>query len=111
MVRQAVPYFRELVEYDPDAIAKQWKDRAAARETLAATRDALVSQFDWVAEPLEVALRGLAEARGVSTGKIFQPLRVALTGVTASPGIFDVLVILGRDRSLRRLDAAVTWLS
>jgi len=111
MVRQAVPYFRELVEYDPHAIAKQWKDRAPARETLAATRDALVSQSDWVAEPLEVALRGLAEARGVSTGKIFQPLRVALTGVTASPGIFDVLVILGRDRSLRRLDAAVTWLS
>jgi glutamyl-tRNA synthetase len=111
MVRQAVPYFRDRVDYDPDAVAKQWKDRRVARDTLAAIRDALVAQNEWSAGPLEMALRGLAETKGLSTGKIFQPLRVALTGVTASPGIFDVLVILGRDRSLHRLDAAVSWLT
>ena len=43
----------------------------------------------------------------MGAGKVFQPLRVALTGVAASPGIFDVLLILGRDRSLRRLERAV----
>jgi glutamyl-tRNA synthetase len=41
---------------------------------------------------------------------VFQPLRVALTGLAASPGIFDVLLVLGRDRSLTRIDDAVTYL-
>ena len=110
IVRQSAPYFRQHVEYDPDAVAKQWKDRGATRETLRATRETLAAESNWAVEPLEVALRNLAERRGVSTGKIFQPLRVALTGLTASPGIFDVLAVLGRDRSLARLDAAVHWL-
>ena len=48
---------------------------------------------------------------GVGGGKIFQPLRVALTGLTVSPGIFDVLLYLGRDRSLGRIDAAVRYLA
>jgi len=52
-------------------------------------------------------LRSLAESRSIAAGKIFQPLRVALTGLTVSPGIFDVLVMLGRDRALRRLERAV----
>ena len=56
---------------------------------------------------MEEALRALAERRGVQAGRIFQPLRVALTGLTVSPGIFDVLAMLGRDRSLARIDAAI----
>ena len=52
---------------------------------------------------MEQALRGLAEERGVAAGKIFTPLRVALTGLTVSPGIFEVLGMIGRDRSLRRI--------
>jgi glutamyl-tRNA synthetase len=110
IARQAAPYLREVVEYEPDAVAKQWKDRDATRQVLQTTRDALAAQPEWATGPLESALRTLADQRGLSTGKIFQPLRVALTGLTASPGIFDVLVVLGRDRSLARLDAAVRWL-
>jgi glutamyl-tRNA synthetase len=56
---------------------------------------------------MEQALRSLAESRGVGAGKLFQPLRVALTGVTVSPGIFDVLALLGRERSLQRIDRAI----
>ena len=59
---------------------------------------------------MEEATRRLAESLGVGAGKLFQPLRVALTGSTASPGIFDVLLILGRERALRRIDAALTYL-
>jgi glutamyl-tRNA synthetase len=59
---------------------------------------------------MEGALRALAESRGVAAGKIFQPLRVALTGMGVSPGIFDVLVSLGRDLALVRLDQAVSHL-
>ncbi len=60
---------------------------------------------------MEEALRALADARGVGGGKVFQPLRLALTGLTVSPGIFDVLGLLGRDRSLARIRAAVRHLS
>jgi glutamyl-tRNA synthetase len=61
---------------------------------------------------MEDALRHLAEGLGFGekAGKIFQPLRVALTGLSVSPGIFDVLGMLGRERSLARIDAAVAEL-
>ena len=61
---------------------------------------------------MEDALRALAERLGFGekAGKIFQPLRVALTGLGVSPGIFDVLLMLGRERSLARIDAAVALL-
>jgi len=107
IVRQAIPYLSRTVVYDSDAVAKQWKDGAATRDLLHATRDALAATQAWEAIQLEESLRALAESRGIAAGKIFQPLRVALTGLTASPGIFDVLVMLGRDRSLARIDDAV----
>jgi glutamyl-tRNA synthetase len=111
IVRQAAPYLQDDIEYDPEAVAKTWKDTGATQELLAATRAALADAKPWDAAVLEGALRSLAESRGVGAGKLFQPLRVALTGVTASPGIFDVLTLLGRDRSLARIDAAITKLS
>ena len=109
VVRQAAPYFGEDVALDPDAVAKQWKDPTTA-DVLADARQALAGVPEWSAAPLEDALRRVAESRGVGAGKLFQPLRVALTGSAVSPGIFDVLVLLGRDRSLRRLDAALRQL-
>jgi glutamyl-tRNA synthetase len=109
-VRQAGPYFLENIEYDPTAVAKNWKDPSEAMDLLGATRVALAGTPAWEAGPLETSLRGLAEARGVSAGKIFQPLRVALTGLTVSPGIFEMLVQMGRDLSLRRIDKALAAL-
>jgi glutamyl-tRNA synthetase len=47
---------------------------------------------------------------GEKAGKVFQPLRIALTGLAASPGIFDVLLMLGRERALSRIDDAVEYL-
>jgi glutamyl-tRNA synthetase len=60
---------------------------------------------------MEASLRQLAEQRGIGAGKLCQPLRVALTGSAASPGIFDVLVLLGRERSLARIDDSVTYIT
>lgn len=110
VVRQAAPYLRDEIEYDPEAVAKQWKDAPATAELLEATRDRLADVDEWAPAPMEAALRILAEERGVAAGKIFQPLRVALTGLSVSPGIFDVLVALGRERSIGRLDRAVGML-
>src|SRR4029079_9428855 len=95
IVRQAGPYFLEDIEYDPTAVAKNWKDRNESATLLRVTRDALAAVNDWTAEKLETALRSLAESRGVSAGKVFQPLRVALTGMSVSPGIFEMLVQMG----------------
>jgi glutamyl-tRNA synthetase len=58
----------------------------------------------WDAARLEDAVRQVAEAEGVKLGAIAQPLRAALTGRTVSPGIFKVMVVLGRDLTLGRLD-------
>jgi glutamyl-tRNA synthetase len=110
IVRQARPYLAESIAYESDATAKNWKDAAATRDLLAAARDRLATLGDWSAESMERDLRALADERGIAGGKLFQPLRVALTGMAVSPGIFDVLQAMGRDLSLRRLDQAVEWL-
>ena len=110
IVRQAIPYFPGAISYDADAVAKQWKDRAAACETLTAVRDSLSELASWDVVTLEQALRALAEERGVAAGKIFQPLRLALTGMTVSPGIFDVLLTMGRELALQRVRDAVGYL-
>ena len=106
VVRQAAPYFGDSVTLDPDAVAQQWKDPATP-DLLSEARAALDAVSDWSAPPLEEALRGVTERRGLGAGKLFQPLRVALTGSAVSPGIFEVLVLLGRERSLHRLDDAL----
>jgi glutamyl-tRNA synthetase len=112
IVRQAAPYLRDEIAYDPDAEAKQWKDRPGTAKLLVEVRGALASLAGWEPAKMEEALRALAERLGFGdkAGRIFQPLRVALTGLGVSPGIFDVLVMLGRERSLRRIDAAVARL-
>jgi glutamyl-tRNA synthetase len=110
IVRQAAPYLAEHVSYDADAIAKQWKDRAATVELLLSVRDTLTSVNTWEPHQIEDGLRAEAERRSIGAGKMFQPLRVALTGLTVSAGIFDVLILLGRERSLERIDDAVNFL-
>ncbi|HEY7234135.1 MAG TPA: glutamate--tRNA ligase [Gemmatimonadaceae bacterium] len=110
IVRQAIPYLAEHVSYDPEAVAKQWKDRPATLELLSSVRDTLASVDAWEPPIMEDALRTQAERRGMGAGKLFQPLRVALTGLSVSAGIFDVLALLGRDRSLARIDDAVKFL-
>ena len=110
IVRQAIPYLSEHVTYDADAVAKQWKDRAATMELLLSVRNTLATVNTWEPQQIEDALRAYADQRGVGAGKLFQPLRVALTGLTVSAGIFDVLALFGRDRSLARIDDAMDYL-
>ncbi len=74
-----------------------------AREMLQRAHQGLAALAKWDAASLEAAIREVAEASGVKLGKLAQPLRAALTGRTTSPGIFDVLALLGRDESLARI--------
>ncbi len=98
-------YLLEEIRYDPAAVSKHWlRDPEASLGHLEALRERL-GGAEWEEEPLEHALRALAEERGVGAGKLIHPLRVALVGEAASPGIFEVLVLLGRERSLSRIAA------
>ncbi len=110
IVQQAGPFFHARVEYDQDAVTKQWRDAATTAAILQDTHDVLAALDVWEPTVMEEALRKLAETRGISGGKIFQPLRVALTGLTVSPGIFDVLLYVGKETSLGRLERAVGFL-
>jgi len=110
LARHARPYFPGPIDYDADAVAKNWTDHAATADLLAAARARLAALAEWSAPAIESALRALAEERGVGGGKVFQPLRVALTGMPVSPGIFEVLVAMGRELALTRIDAAIDFL-
>jgi glutamyl-tRNA synthetase len=79
----------------------------AHRPALADARAALADVEPFDAEAIDVALRGVVEARGDKAKDVFQPVRVALAGTTVSPGIFETLAVLGREESLRRIDAAL----
>ena len=75
-------------------------DRA---KVLAALRGRL-AECDWTAEALAAALAAFCPANELGMGKVAQPIRLAVTGTTISPSIYDTLMILGRDKTLARID-------
>jgi glutamyl-tRNA synthetase len=90
---------------DEKAWAKVMRDGAA--ENLARAREALASVEPFDEAGVERALTRLVEELGVKPGKLFQPIRVAITGTTVSPGIFESVALLGRERTLERIDRAL----
>jgi glutamyl-tRNA synthetase len=91
---------------DPNAFDKVIGSDGGA-ENLAAARAALADTEPFDLEHVEQALRRVVEERDVKPNKVFQPLRVALSGGTVSPGIFETVALLGREETLRRVDAAL----
>ncbi len=97
--------FVEDLEIDPTAFAKVLKAGNAA-EVLTAARGLLAAIPAFETTPIEEALRALPEQLGVKAKVVFQAVRVAVTGTTVSPPLFESLELLGREKSLARLDAA-----
>jgi len=103
-------YLEDAFEVDSVAAAQHWlKDRATASGILEALFNSLtpLPESAWHESELEAVVRGVAEGLGMGAGKVIHPLRVALTGRSASPGIFEVLQVLGRGRSLDRIRGAL----
>ena len=92
-------------------VPKRW-DAATTTEGLVAARATIadLGSVAFEADELEPPLRALAEARGWKAGDLFMAIRVAVTGRTATPPLFDTLVALGRERTLDRIDAAIAAL-
>jgi len=100
-------YFYDPEEYDPKAAAKHWKN---GLEDLAEIKSILQGFSTYELEPLEAAFRAHAEQTGKKLGQLIHPLRLALTGKSVSPGIFEVLVLLGKDTTERRIEKAMAYL-
>jgi glutamyl-tRNA synthetase len=98
-------FFTESIELDPKAAAKHLA--GGGLEMLARVRERLGSLAQWDTASIHGALNDLATALGAGLGKVAQPLRVAVTGTAVSPPIDATLELLGRSRSLARIDAAI----
>lgn len=106
----AVPFLVEEPEFEPEAVAQHWaKDPEATARRLEAVGAALMAG-PWDESSLEARLRACAEELGVGAGKVIHPLRLAVTGRGRSPGIFEVLVVLGRNRVQARVARALARL-
>jgi glutamyl-tRNA synthetase len=106
------PLIRFLFE-PPVSDEKAWRKvmGEGTAELLRAAREALAAADGFGPEDVEAALEPLLERLGVKPGRLYQPLRVAVTGTTVSPGIFETLSALGREETLARIDAAIARLA
>jgi glutamyl-tRNA synthetase len=100
--------YRDFDEFEEKAAKKHL--RPVAREPLARMREELASLGDWRAQTLHRAVDTVAAELDLKMGKVAQPLRVALVGRAASPGIDVTLYLVGKEASLRRIDRALAYI-
>jgi glutamyl/glutaminyl-tRNA synthetase len=92
--------------YDEKAWRKTMKEGAVER--LEAARAALAAVEPWTEDGVEAALNAVVEETGAKPGQVFQPIRLAITGTTVSPGIYESVHLLGREKTLARIDRTLT---
>jgi glutamyl-tRNA synthetase len=109
-VRHGEPFFRDDFEYEPEAVAKRWKSERTV-EFLGRARDRYAALEVFDAERIEAATRELAGELEVSAAKLIHPVRVAVTGRAVGPGLFELLALVGREETVRRIDRAIDWLN
>ncbi len=101
---EKAPYlFSEAYPFTERARAKLEEGRALLEEL----KPRLLAQEDWQEGALEGLIRGFAEAKGLKLGQVAQPLRAALTGVLETPGLFEIMALLGKERTLARIERAL----
>jgi len=105
MARGALFYFQDELIYEEKAVKKFLKQ--AALEPLGLLVDKLEQLPNFTEKKLEEAFKSVMEATGLKFGKIAQPVRVALTGSSVSPGIFEIIEVLNKEKVVQRLNAAI----
>jgi len=108
-VDQLAPFFADPATFDQDGVRKHLSAPGAAGH-VRALADAFAAAAAWDGPTLERDLRALADARGIKPGMLIHAARLAVTGRMISPGLFEMLVLLGRDRVLARLERFVRTL-
>ena len=109
VVAASTYFFREPSEYDDKGIRKYWQKTDVIPQ-LRVLRDRFGAVAEFRTEQLEPIIRTVADENKVGAGKIIHPLRLALTGTTFSPGIFEVMEILGKDTVLNRIERAIEFM-
>ncbi len=107
IVKQTDFFFVEPTSYEEKAVQKQWKD-AEALPRLEAIRQTLANASAWTVEALHADVEKLGNEQG-GMGKVVHPLRLALTGKSVGPGLFELAELLGKETSLRRVDKAIEF--
>lgn len=103
-------FLRDEIEYDPEA-AQAFLTRHYVGPAFRILEERLRDLETFDVSTVEAVMRGLASEMGLKAGDMFQPVRIALTGSRHSPGLFEVMALLGKDRVLRRIEAARTRFS
>jgi glutamyl-tRNA synthetase len=98
-------FFADAISIDPAVAAKHLA--RANPDAVRALRDGLATLDDWTVAAIEAVVQSVLAAHGLALGKLAQPVRVALTGGTVSPGIYEVIELIGRTRCIARLDRAL----
>jgi len=100
-------FFETQLALDLNVLIGKGMDKQSTRKALEAVRARLVKLESFDAESLEALLRPLAEELGLKTGQLFGTLRVVVTGQTAAPPLFQTMAVLGKERCLERIEAAL----
>lgn len=108
-VEKSPYFFYPPVEYDPSVVKKRWKEDTPG--FLRKFTEVLSKYGDPGKGEYEEALKKTAEASQTSPGELIHPLRLAISGVGAGPGLYDILALLGKAESIRRINAAIEKLS
>lgn len=100
-------FFRDFTEYDEKGVRKFFTPEGIAQLEVCRSRIAAQKTFDEAS--LETLYNTLAEEAGIALGKVIQPSRLALSGRTVTPGMFDMMVLLGKEKTLARMDQAIAY--
>ena len=106
IIPQTSYFFVDRFEYDPKAVKKWWK-KDTVLEILGGLRDVMLPLKSFSLEEVESAIWRYTDSKGVKRVQAMQPLRIALTGVSFGPGLFEIIDLLGRDKVMQRLDRAI----
>lgn len=103
-------FFVAPATYEEKAVKKQWHKEGAA-ERLAAMRTAMTGAADWTVDAIKATYEALAAETGEGLGNFVHPTRLALTGKSVGPGLFELAELLGKDECIRRMDKAIAFIA
>jgi len=104
-------FFVDELRYETAMLAQKGMDAARTRDGLVRARDAFNSFASWEHEIMEPPMRELAAELGMKPGQLFGAIRVAISGRTATPPLFETMEVLGRERSMARINEAIVRLA
>ncbi|CUS83356.1 tRNA synthetases class I (E and Q), catalytic domain, partial [Candidatus Kryptonium thompsonii] len=102
-------FFEDPVDYDREGIEKYWKDKTS--EILSEFVSRIEKIEDYTAPVIERELRSFADEKNIKAGDLIHPIRLAITGMRISPGLFEVMEVLGKETTIRRIKNALDRIS